>query len=496
MSAGGVQARTPSPGATVEGPVPVTAESRPFMVRRGDLDAAGFVVEEYFLAGTANVYDWGPEGTSESPVVRTPAAPYRTRMLIRRPVDPTRFSGNVWVELSNPSRAHDIELQWCAATDKFLRDGDVHVALTIKPIAVAALQRFDPVRYASLSMANPLPPQEQTVGSLPGEPGYDENLSKLSENGLAWDIISQVGLLMRSGDHAGSLRGYDVRHVFATGVSQTGFFLNTWTANFSGPAAAAAGGPVYDGVVAFIGAGKTVPINQALAATGPDDPRSALPAGHVPFIRADSQSEPFTLDGYRTRRPDSDDPADPYRLYEYAGTSHGWSDIYNHQAPLADVLAAGAAPLTFATCAEHTWNSLPRQYLEPAVLANMERWVADGLAPPRQAEPLRILEPGTPRARFETDEHGNVLGGVRTPYVDVPTRTYHDRATDSSPRDLGRFFGHEVRFGSAVLEQLYGGHADYVARVDAAVAEMLAQRWVEPAEAEHIRAHARYTAIP
>lgn len=493
MSAG-TTARAALP--TVEGPLPMTAGSRPFMVARGDLEAAGFVVEEYLVGGTADVYDWGPDGTSATPVVRTPDAPYRTRILVRRPADPARFSGNVWVELSNPSRGHDVELQWCAATDKFLRDGDVHVALTIKPIAVAALQRFDPVRYASLSMANPLPPHEQAVGSLPGEPGYDENLSRLYENGLAWDVVSQVGLLLRAGGEGSPLAGYDVRHVFATGVSQTAFFLNTWMANFAGPAAEAAGASVYDGVVAFIGAGKTVPINQAVAATAPEDPRSALPRGHVPFIRADSQSEPFTLDGWRTRRPDSDDPADPYRLYEYAGTSHGWSDIYNHQPPLADVLASGAEPLTFATCAERVWNSLPRQYLEPAVLANMERWVADGTVPPRQAEPLRILEPGTASARFATDDHGNALGGVRTPYVDLPTRTYHDRATDSSPRNLGRFFGHEVPLGSRVLERLYRDHADYVARVDEAVEVMLADRWVEPAEAEHIRAQARYTAIP
>ena len=41
--------------------------------------------------------------------------------------------------------------------------------------------RFDAERYGRLSMANPLPPDQQTCGTLPDDPNYDANLSKLYE---------------------------------------------------------------------------------------------------------------------------------------------------------------------------------------------------------------------------------------------------------------------------------------------------------------------------
>src|SRR5687767_3222927 len=82
-------AAVPSP--TVVGPLPVVETgpkvSYPFgaadhqMVPQ-DLRRHGYVEEEYLVSGTANVYDWTAPGPA---VVRTPHAPYTTRVLIRRP---------------------------------------------------------------------------------------------------------------------------------------------------------------------------------------------------------------------------------------------------------------------------------------------------------------------------------------------------------------------------------------------------------------------------
>ena len=57
-----------------------------------NLSAYGYVEEEFFVRGTANVYDWDSAGHV---TVRTADAPYTTRILMRRPVDPARFSGTV-----------------------------------------------------------------------------------------------------------------------------------------------------------------------------------------------------------------------------------------------------------------------------------------------------------------------------------------------------------------------------------------------------------------
>src|SRR6476619_3083252 len=92
---------TPVPKFT--GPIPVTADSYPFMDAAHslvpfDLSKYGYVEEEFIVSGTANVYDWAADGAL---TVKTPGVPYGTRILVRRPVDPGRFSGDVIVESLN-----------------------------------------------------------------------------------------------------------------------------------------------------------------------------------------------------------------------------------------------------------------------------------------------------------------------------------------------------------------------------------------------------------
>ena len=87
--------------AKLTGPIPVTADSYPFLAANRvfqplDLKKAGYVEEEYIVSGTANVYDWNADG---SLTVKSANAPYSTRILIRRPADRARFSGHAIVEL-------------------------------------------------------------------------------------------------------------------------------------------------------------------------------------------------------------------------------------------------------------------------------------------------------------------------------------------------------------------------------------------------------------
>lgn len=42
-----------------EGPITITETSHPFTVGGTDLEANGYVLDEYYVSGTANVYDWG-----------------------------------------------------------------------------------------------------------------------------------------------------------------------------------------------------------------------------------------------------------------------------------------------------------------------------------------------------------------------------------------------------------------------------------------------------
>lgn len=493
---------------TVEGPIAVTEASPIFTTGGTDLAAHGYEMEEYLVSGTANVYDWGADGAATAPQVATADAPYTTRMIVRRPANPADFSGVVWVELNNPSRGWDVEVQWPAIQEKVMRDGDIWVSMTAKPNVIASLQRIDPARYGTLAMNNPLPAAEQECGLLPDEEGYDENLSRLYENGLVWDMISQVGALVRDTSEGAPLAGYDVEHVFGTGESQTGFFLNTYANNFANDAVLADGSPVYEGFLSASGAGRTVPISQCVEAMPADDPRGQLPAEHVPFIRADAQGDIFLLGSYDWRREDSDDPKAGYRIYEIAGAPHGPAFITNYQPDPEAIKRAGDLPTQVAYeygGAETTANHLPRQYIEPAMYANLEKWVIDGTLPPKgeliQTQPgeSETLFGTTIAATFATDEHGNVLGGVRSPYLDVPTATYFESATPVEGLPYAWSFGHQVDFGTAKLHALYGvvgAHQNYVAKVKAEVEKLLADRWLLPEEAEKIITEAELRPIP
>jgi len=66
--------------------------------------------------------------------------------------------------------------------------------VTVKPVTVLALKTFDPKRYPSLSMANPLPPDK----TCPTPVSLLPDSTPATENGLAWDILSQVGALLKS----------------------------------------------------------------------------------------------------------------------------------------------------------------------------------------------------------------------------------------------------------------------------------------------------------
>src|SRR5439155_609024 len=88
-------AATPVP--KVIGPIAVTPRSYPFgaadhTLVPQDLKSLGYVEEEFLITGIANVYDWAELGPAS---VRVSNAPYTTRVLVRRPISRSKFSGNV-----------------------------------------------------------------------------------------------------------------------------------------------------------------------------------------------------------------------------------------------------------------------------------------------------------------------------------------------------------------------------------------------------------------
>jgi hypothetical protein len=181
----------------VIGPLPVTQSSYPFSAadhqqKPANLAASGYVETEYLIGGLARVFDW-PQAMQST--VRA-MGPYTTRILVRRPRDASHFSGTVIVEPLNPSDDIDLPIMWAESYRQLMRDGDAWVGVTIKPNTITALKKFDAVRYAAVALSNPR--------STPA--CEDSRINPLSrpttvadESGLAWDVLSQIGALLKSG---------------------------------------------------------------------------------------------------------------------------------------------------------------------------------------------------------------------------------------------------------------------------------------------------------
>jgi hypothetical protein len=437
----------------VIGPVPVIADSYPFLAANKnqqpmDLSARGYIEEEFIVTGMANVYDW----VAGALTVKTPAAPYTTRILLRRPATAARFSGSVIVELMNPARRWDWPMMWGYTRDYIMEHGDAWVGVTM-PLSVAGLQKFDPTRYASLSFA---------------------------DEGQRWDMLSQVGALLKSSLAVRPLLGFRVEHLYMT---TQGGDLTTYMAAIHSQAKLADGKPVYDGYVAKA-LFNLARINPSAPAPPANDPRQIVKNVGVPVIAVTAQGE--VVGGtFASRRPDSDETADRYRLYEVASAGHIDKSAYLGFPSMQDQAAAGNAqgspqwPFT-AKCDP----DIP--LMEPSLMAlvfnaafaSLDEWVRKGTPAPRAAR-IEIKD-----GAVVTDELGHGIGGVRTPYIEVPDATYF---TNTGGPGNCREMGRKVPFDGAKFNAVHGDRKNFSSKFNQAVDRLLKERWLTEGDAKRLK---------
>ncbi|HEY6444239.1 MAG TPA: alpha/beta hydrolase domain-containing protein [Candidatus Acidoferrales bacterium] len=481
----------------ITGPILVTSYSYPFMsadhaVEPFDLNKVGYIEKEYFVSGRANVYGYAGKGALK---VLAADAPYATRILLRYPADPGKFSGNVIVELLNPSDKYDEDLVWELTRNYSIENGDAWVGITSKPIAAEFLKRFEPKRYAVLSWANPLP-ADQTCKN-PGPALLPGHSSPQTEDGLVWDIVTQVGALLKSDSPTNPLASLRVQYLYQTAYSQTGAYVDTYIAEFQPHALLSNGKPIYDGFLIGGAAGVSA-INEC--ATPPENGLpGALVSSSEPVIRIMSLTDFYRFGPFQTyleRRRDSDTPNDRYRLYEVAGAAHVVATLDQSVPSQADVVAGGIKPAKVVCKGPE--SNFPSQYIYDSALANLERWVRDGTPAPHAAR-IAVSKPGDPNATVLTDPFGNARDGVRTPAVDVPTATYYGASTavgaETTPPTC-TIVGHMVPFDHARLKKLYPTQADYVKRVSADVDRLVSQRWITAADGQRIKSRASGAPVP
>jgi hypothetical protein len=468
--------------ADVAGPLPVTAGSYPFGAAAHtrvpeDLRRVGYVEEEFLVSGAANVYDWPASGPA---VVRSSGAPYVTRALIRRPSARNRFSGTVLVEMLNPSNDFDLNLAWAVSGRQIAREGDAWVGVTTKPVSIATLKTFNPQRYGSLTMANPLPPEDPRNCR---EVAADS--ARTTENGLAWDINTQVGAWLRSRAATNPLlygasasTAHPVQRLYAWGYSQTGSFLYTYVNAIHPLVVKQDGRSMFDAYIVGMASAPS-PINQCAPPVPAGDPRRFMRDVGVPVVRVMSQSD--YLAGIAARRPDSDTAPDVYRNYEIAGAAHATPDELNFAAAPADIEKGGRAVPPMA-CNEGPRSRFPNWPAFDAVLRNVDVWVRRGTPAPH-AEPILVVD-GKP----VLDTFGNVIGGIRSPFVEAPTSTWFGNSTGPS---FCRIAGHETPFDRAQLKALYPSTEAYVRAVTASVSRLVLEGFVVKEDGDELIASAR-----
>jgi hypothetical protein len=332
-----------------------------------------------------------------------------------------------------------------------------------------------------------------------------------TEEGLTWDMLSQLGALLKSKDAKNPLAGYGTKYIYVTGVSQSGMNILTYiNAGFHDKATLDTGKPVYDGYLMDTGHGRIKPINQCAPSPPLGTPRAAF-RGPVPFIIIAAQSDFNAFDALKNRRPDSDVTGDQFRLYEVTGSTHSQLDRAPFVSTQEDItLALGRpAPPAGYVGVEQPPNDFSRKYIVRASYVNLDRWVRKGIPAPK-AERIEVTNPTVPEPgmfppRFGTvvtDEFGNARGGVRSPAVDVPIATYMSwctvadtkapSGTSSAPTGPTKnwLLGFKVPFTNNQLKALYGTHIKYVKQVMKSVDKLVKDRWLLPADGWNIKLEA------
>jgi hypothetical protein len=93
------------------------------------------------------------------------------------------------------------------------------------------------------------------------------------------------------------------------------------------------------------------------------------------------------------------------------------------------------------------------------------------------------------------DQYDNALGGVRTPYLDVPIATYY-AASNKADGSFNWEGGMMVPFTDAVLTALYPTKKDYVEPFCAQVDQLVKDGFILAVDGEQMKYDAVATVLP
>src|SRR5262245_16879978 len=180
-----------------------------------------YVEEEWLAAGTADLFSYAhdpPTGPTDLVAVQADV-PYKTRLIVRRPAQRAKFNGAVVIEWWNSTAGFDSAPVWDQSAEYFAREGYAYVGVTNSTTSLGFL-----VGGCSL------------FGVLPPTCGTRYATLSLPENGLAYEMMSQIANLLASNAPGSPLPGeFRVERIFHAGESQQGGSVITYASAFHLP---------------------------------------------------------------------------------------------------------------------------------------------------------------------------------------------------------------------------------------------------------------------
>jgi hypothetical protein len=415
-----------------------------------DLAELGYQKHEFFMSGTANAFinvnEFLPDGFWEAKPADT--AEYKTRVVTVRPINPAEFNGTVLVEWLSDVVGAELAPSWVSGHTLMLREGYVWVGVSVGSNGVLNLKASDPERFGSLN-----------------HPGTS----------FSYDIFSQVSEAIRNPSGIDILGGLNEQRIMALGQALPSRFLVTYVNAVH---------PLYNSYDGYLLSRRNA--NAISLSVPPQEPvdtpdvtriRTDL---NVPLMTVQSETELFLRDFVRVRQEDTD----TLRTWEVTGASH--IDFYT----LGGLSDDGTDP-SFAVVDEEDpygcdlpINQGPFSWVFNAAIDALTKWVSNGIGPPN-ADYLAVSDD---KSEFIYDEFGNVLGGIRTPYVDAPAAVLSGEG-QSGP-GLCHLSGTTELFDSALMASEYTDKAGYVQAVSDALDDAVNKGFLLPADAQRIEAAA------
>lgn len=439
-----------------------------------NLSLLGYQESEFFVSGTARsfVSQGALEGDGRWAIETADEADYKTRIVVYRPINSEDFNGTVIIEWLNVSGNVDAAPDWTMMHNELIREGYAWVGVSAQSVGIEGgsdiglvgielpLKAVNAARYGTLN-----------------HPG----------DSFSYDMFTQVAQAVRKPMDVDPLDGLHIERMIAAGESQSATRLLSYV-NMIAPRI-----DLFDAYFIHSRLGSSAPLSQS--------PQADIPAPDVVTVRTDLEkpvmmfqtesdvllavAEFLPSSAYASRQDDSD----YFRLWEVAGTAH--ADVYTIEgmqdagndyrfALLKETNSTG-----IGTC-DQPINAGPQHFYAMAAMHALEKWVRTGEAP-ANAERLSVAED---TLSYQRDEHNNVLGGIRSPYLDAPIASFTG-VNDGVA--LCILFGTTHFLDSAVIAGLYPNHADYVQAVSEAADQSVADGFLLAADAALIKEAAENT---